>query len=161
LFHNENGHIFKDEAERHGLDSIKDGRGIAVADFDNDGRLDLFVTNADDEPYLYRNILPTGAHWMGFLLQGTKSNAAAIGAQVRLTANGRTYLRYVNGGNGFASQSTARVHFGLGNATKIDGVEIRWPSGLKQTLMALPVDHWYKFAEGESVNNIQPWEPRR
>jgi hypothetical protein len=161
LFHNEGGHIFKDEAARHGLDSTKDGRGIAVADFDNDGRLDLFVTNADDEPYLYRNILPTGAHWMGFLLEGTKSNRAAVGAQVRLTANGQTLLRYVNGGNGFASQSTPRVHFGLGKNTKITGVEIRWPSGLKQVLPALPVDHWYKIVEGQSTTNIQPWEVKR
>src|SRR5258707_1357833 len=71
LFHNENGHIFKDEAARHGLDSTKDGRGVAVADFDNDGRLDLFVTNADDEPYLYHNVLPAVEHWMGVLLHGT------------------------------------------------------------------------------------------
>lgn len=161
LFHNEGGHIFKDEAARHGLDSTKDGRGIAVADFDNDGRLDLFVTNADDEPYLYRNILPTGAHWMGFLLEGTKSNRAAVGAQVRLTANGQTWLRYVNGGNGFASQSTTRVHFGLGKNVKITSVEIRWPSGLKQVLPALPVDHWYKIVEGRATANIQPWEAKR
>lgn len=161
LFHNEEGHIFKDEAARHGLDSIKDGRGIAVADFDNDGRLDLFVTNADDEPNLYHNVLPTGAHWMGFVLEGSKSNRAAIGAQVRLTANGKTYLRYVNGGNGFASQSTTRVHFGLGTNTKITGVEIRWPSGLKQMLPALPADHWYKIVEGQSLTNIQPWEAKR
>ncbi|HKE31310.1 MAG TPA: CRTAC1 family protein, partial [Candidatus Angelobacter sp.] len=161
LFHNENGHAFKDEAARHGLDSTRDGRGIAVADFDNDGRLDLFVTNADDEPFLYRNILPTGAHWMGFLLEGTKSNRSAIGAQVRLKANGTTYLRYVNGGNGFGSQSTTRVHFGLGKATKIESVEVRWPSGLKQTFPSLAVDHWYKLTEGQSTNDVQSWEPKR
>jgi hypothetical protein len=156
LFHNQQGHIFKDEAARHGLDSTKDGRGIAVADFDNDGRLDLFVTNADDTPNLYHNVLPTGAHWVGLLLEGTKSNRAAIGAQVRLTANGQTYLRYVNGGNGFASQSTTRVHFGLGKAATIASLEVRWPSGLKQILPALSVDHWYKLLEGQNTSNIQP-----
>ena len=98
---------------------------------------------------------------MGFLLEGTKSNRAAVGAQLRLTANGRTYLRYVNGGNGFASQSTMRVHFGLGKAAKIDGVEVRWPSGLKQTLPSLPVDHWYRIVEGQPTTNIQPGETKR
>jgi hypothetical protein len=161
LFHNENGHIFKDDAARQGLDSVKDGRGIAVADFDNDGRLDMFVTNADDEPFLYRNILPTGAHWIGFVLEGTKSNRAGTGTQIRLKAGAQTYLRYSNGGNGFASQSTARIHFGLGKATKIESIEMRWPSGLKQTVPALPVDHWYKLVEGKPTNNLQPWEPKR
>jgi hypothetical protein len=161
LFHNEGGRTFKDEAARHGLDSKKDGRGVAVADFDNDGRLDMFVTNADDEPFLYRNILPTGAHWLGFLLEGTKSNRAATGAQVRVTSGKTTWLRYVNGGNGFGSQSTARVHFGLGQATKIDSVEVRWPSGLKQRLSNLQIDHWYKLVEGQSTTNIHPWRPKR
>jgi hypothetical protein len=161
LFHNEGGRIFKNEAARHGLDSVKDGRGIAVADFDNDGRLDLFVTNADDEPNLYHNVLPTGAHWIDFQLEGTKSNRLAVGAQVRLTANGQTYLRYVNGGNGFGSQSTMRVHFGLGKAEKITGLEIRWPSGLKQKLPGLLVDHLYKFREGQPTDHLTPWEPKR
>jgi hypothetical protein len=150
LFHNEQGRFFKDEARRHGLDSTKDGRGIAVADFDNDGRLDLFVTNAADEPNLYHNILPAGAHWVGFVLQGTKSNRMAVGAQVRLTAKKTTYLRYVNGGNGFASQSTLRVNFGLGSNAEISAVEIRWPSGLKQQLPHLTADRYYKVIEGES-----------
>ena len=97
---------------------------------------------------------------MGFLLEGTKSNRSAIGAQVRLTANGKTYLRYVNGGNGFASQSTTRVHFGLGEAKTIAGVEVRWPSGLKQTLPVLPVDHWYKLVEGQPTTNLHFWEPK-
>ena len=156
LFHNDHGHFFKDDAARHGLDSTKDGRGIAVADFDNDGRLDLFITNAGDEPFLYRNVLPTGAHWVGFVLQGTKSNRMAIGAQIRLTAGGRTYLRYVNGGNGFASQSSTRVNFGLARTTRIDAVEIRWPSGLVQKLPHLAADRYYKIVESKSPSAFNP-----
>ncbi len=160
LFHNVEGE-FKEEAGRHGLDSIKDGRGIAVADFDNDGRMDLFVTNADEEANLYRNVLPTGAHWVTLVLEGTKSNRFAIGAQVRLTTGGKTYLQYVNGGNGFAAQSTTRVHFGLGTATKVDSVEVRWPSGLKQTFSCPDVDHIYKAVEGQSPSELTPWRPKK
>ncbi len=149
LFHNEGGQMFKDEAARHGVDSIRDGRGIGVGDFDNDGRLDMFVANANAEPYLYHNILPAGPHWVEFVLEGTKSNRLGIGAQLRLTAGGKTYLRFVNGGNGFASQSTYRVHFGLAQNNAVERLEVRWPSGIRQVFENLASNQIYRVVEGK------------
>ena len=151
LFHNERGQMFKDEAPRHGIDSVKDGRGIGVADFDNDGRLDMFVSNANSEPYFYHNTMPVGPngpHWVELVLEGTKSNRYGVGAQVRFTVGGKTYLRFVNGGNGFASQSTFRIHLGLADQKTIERAEIRWPSGARQIFENLSADQIYKIVEG-------------
>jgi hypothetical protein len=148
LFHNEHGTIFKDEAPRHGLDSIRDGRGVAIADFDNDGRLDIFTANANGEPYLYHNTLPGGRHWVQFALEGRKSNRTAVGAQVRLKAGDVTRLQYISGGNSFGGQSTSRVHFGLGDIAKIDQIEVRWPNGEKEIFGNIAVDKLHKIVEG-------------
>jgi hypothetical protein len=151
LFHNERGQAFTDQAPKYGVDSIRDGRGVATADFDNDGRIDLFVANANGEPFLYHNVLSPVGHWAEFILTGTKSNRGAVGAQVRVTAGGRTLLRFVDGGNGFASQGTSRVHVGLAQSTTIDKVEIRWPSGLRQTFDHLPADRIVRMTEGAAA----------
>ena len=158
LFHNQGGELFKDEATRHGVDSLRDGRGIAVADYDNDGWLDMFVTNANGEPFLYRNTQGDAtvtqgkvAHWAEFVLQGSRSNRSGIGAQLRITIGGKTYLRFADGGNGFASQSTARVHIGLADVDKIDELEVRWPSGEKQIFKNVASNRIHRVMEGNAA----------
>ncbi len=150
LFHSMQGQMFHDEARRHGMDSLADGRGIGVADFDNDGRLDVIVANANGEPLLYRNTMPAGPHWVEFLLEGTRSNRGAVGAQVRITGGGKKRLGFVSGGGSFAGQSSARVHFGLGAAASLDSVEIRWPSGAVETYRGLEIDRLHHIQEGAS-----------
>lgn len=151
LFHNERGHGFVDHAARHGVDSIRDSRGVAVADFDNDGRLDLFVANANASPNLYRNLMPPGPHWVAFVLEGTRSNRRATGAVVRVTSGGRTQVRAVDGGNSFAAQSSARVHVGLGTATRVESLEVRWPSGRTERFAPVTVDAINRLVEGAGV----------
>jgi len=151
MFHNERGQAFTDQAPKYGVDSVRDGRGVAVADFDNDGRLDMYVANANGEPFLYRNTMEGTGHWTEFVLAGTKSNKSAVGAQVRITAGGRTQLRFVDGGNGFASQGSSRIHAGLATATTIEKVEIRWPSGERQTFENIPADRIMRITEGRAA----------
>ena len=148
LFHNEKGQIFKDQAARHGLDSNKDGRGIAIADFNNDGKLDIMSANANSEPNLYLNTMPAGPHWISFALEGRQSNRGAVGAQVRLKAPGITRLQFVSGGNSFAGQSSSRVHFGLADIAKVDQIEVRWPTGQKEVFASVTVDKLNKIVEG-------------
>jgi hypothetical protein len=162
LFHNEGGTLFKNEAARHGLNSKLDGRGIAVADFDNDGRLDLLVSNANAVPLLYHNLQPTGNHWVQVMLQGTPPNTFAVGARLWMTAGGQTQVGFVNGGNGFASQSALRVHFGLGQAMQVERLEVAWPSGARQTFVNLQPDRMYVIVEGQAeVQPFQPHVPRK
>jgi enediyne biosynthesis protein E4 len=155
LFHNERGQVFKDIAPQHGLDSQRDGRGIGVVDLDNDGRLEMFVANANAEPILYHSKMPLGptTHWAEFILEGTRSNRLAVGTQLRYTVGGKTYLRFVNGGNGFASQSSYRAHMGLGSESVIEKLEIRWPAGQKQVFERIPADKTYRIKEGSAKLN--------
>jgi hypothetical protein len=156
LFHNEGGMLFKNEAARHGVNSKIDGRGVAVADFDNDGRLDLYVSNANTKPFLYRNVQPTGNHWVQLQVQAARANTLGIGTRLWLTAGGHTQVGFVNGGNGFASQSTRRVHFGVGRAPRIERLEVAWPSGTKQTYTDVPLDRIHTLVEGQAP--LQPFQ---
>jgi hypothetical protein len=134
LFHNQRNGTFREMAAAAGVDNLRDGRGIAVADFDNDGRLDMFVTNSNAHPNLYHNEIETSRNFLELELIGTKSNRDAIGARVTIHAGGSAQIREVNCGNGYAAQSGLRLHFGLGSAKQVDRVEIRWPSRTVQVL---------------------------
>ncbi len=127
-------------------------RGSAVADYDNDGRMDIIVTTMGDRPFLLHNRDTSGNHWLALDLQGVKSNRDGFGAKARLTAGGKTVFGEARCAFGFLMQSERRLHFGLGKATQVDRLEIRWPSGVVQELTNIPVDQILKVRE--------PAEPR-
>jgi hypothetical protein len=161
LFRSQAGELFRDEAARHGLDSRRDGRGIAVADLDRDGALDLYVANAGAPPHLYRGRAPAGARWVSFELRGGRSNRDSSGAKAWVTAAGRTRLDFVDGGNGFAGQSSRRLHFGLGGASAVDLLEVEWPSGLRQRFSGLAAGRIYELREGQEPRPAPAAEARR
>jgi hypothetical protein len=152
FFRNLDGHSFKEMSNAVGVDNDKDGRGIGVGDFDNDGRLDFYQANADQTSLFYRNATTGAGHWIELKLVGTKSNRDAIGARVTLTAGNKTMIREVDGGNGYAGQSMQRVHFGLGSNASVASIQIRWPSGTVQTLTA-PIDKLTTVQESSSTGS--------
>jgi hypothetical protein len=148
LFRNLGDQTFKEMAAEAGVDNDFDGRGIGIADFDNDGLLDLYETNADQPSLLYHGATMRHGHWIELKLVGTKSNRDAVGARVNVRAGAGAWIREVNGGNGYAGQSSKRVHVGLGAAGKVDALEVRWPSGRVESF-TVPVDKISTLKEGE------------
>ncbi|MFN2571887.1 MAG: CRTAC1 family protein [Gemmatimonadales bacterium] len=116
-----------------GQQATRSSRSAVTADFDGDGRLEIVTNNFNDAPYFFTNRFPQ-RHYAALRLTGTKSNRDAIGAVVRLWRGTRVMVRQVNPAGGYLSQSSRVVHFGLASDSMIDRVEIRWPSGVVQTL---------------------------
>jgi len=123
-----------------GVTDEYDGRAVALVDLFNRGVLDVVVANQNQPALVYRNTVVPGRHWIAFRLVGTRGNRSAIGAEVTVEAGGIRRLRIVDGGMGFASQNDRRLHVGLGGATRVDRVVIRWPSGARQVIEHPAVD---------------------
>jgi enediyne biosynthesis protein E4 len=115
-------------------------RGACFADYDNDGKVDAFVVNLGARGTLLHNVSSGSNHWLAVALRGRHSNRDGIGARVELTAGGRTRLAERVGGSGYLSQNDGRLHFGLGDATRVDKLTIRWPSGREQEFKNVSVD---------------------
>jgi hypothetical protein len=126
--------FFYDVADLVCGDRTHDSRSVAMADLWNRGVLDVIVANQGDRLTVYRNHLDPGRQWIAFELHGNRNNSSAIGAIVSLWWDSHVQSQVVSGGIGFSSQNQRRIHFGLGNVTKVDSVEVTWPGGTRQVL---------------------------
>ena len=156
LLRNEGGARFRDVSLQSGpgfaIENVS--RTLTSGDIDNDGDLDLLVTNNSGVADLLRNGGTPGANSLLVRLVGTRSNRNAIGARLRLTAGGKTHVREVRAGSSYLGQHDLRVHFGLARATAIDRVEIRWPNGQMETVANVGVNQIVTIAEGKGVTGI-------
>ena len=148
---------FQEVTERLGppVTTPKAGRGAAFADLDNDGDLDIVVNNIHDTPDLFTLDSPADAHWLILKLVGTRSNRSAIGARVRLVTAAGRQVQEVRGGGSYYSQNDLRVHFGRGESTRIERLEIRWPNGLEEVWMDVGIDRIVTLKEGSGAA-VQP-----
>src|SRR4051812_4723972 len=126
-------------------------RGLAVGDYNNDGRIDVLIGNNGGPPVLLKNNAGEGNHWIGVLLQGTACNRDAIGATLTWSAGGTTRRRFKSNGGSYLSSHDMREVLGVGTATKVDWIEIKWPppSGRVERLTDLPIDRYVTIVEGQ------------
>ena len=130
-----------------GLQTLSVGRGLAVDDLDNDGDVDIVVLNSRRPPTILRNDSPKN-HWLQVQLRGTKTNRDGVGARVRVTAGDLILTDEVHSGRGYQSHFGSRLHFGLGQRTKIDRVEVRWIGGATESFQNVAIDHLALLVEG-------------
>jgi hypothetical protein len=149
LMRNKLGKTFEDVSARSGsvFQNRWVGRGLATGDIDNDGRIDAVVTTNGGAAYVLRNETGGENHWLTMELVGHKSNRDAIGAVVKLVAGGQTQLATVTTTSSYLSASDKRVHFGLGASSTAEQIEIRWPSGIVQTLKNIHANQQLRVEE--------------
>src|SRR6266571_4897674 len=154
LFRNVDGVKFQEvpPAPGSGLADVIPARGAAFGDLFNDGHTDVVINNVDSTPALLRNVVKNGNHWIELkLIGGPSSPRDATGAKVFVTTGSIRQRVDVFTGGSYGSNSDPRVHFGLGSATKVDKVEIQWPSGAKQVISLPRVDRIFTVDEGKGI----------
>jgi hypothetical protein len=163
LFHNEGNGRFAEAGKLAGtgFGTAYVGRGVAFADFDNDGFMDVVVANNGDSPVLLHNSGGNGNHFLNFRLLGTKSNRDAMGARIRVVAGAISEIREIAGGGSYLSQSDLRANFGLGRAGRAETVEVAWPSGLRQVFHNVEADKFYLIEEGKDQLQLQQFAGKK
>jgi enediyne biosynthesis protein E4 len=150
LYHNNGNGTFSDVSAEAGpaITTAAAGRGLATGDLWNDGQISAVIINMNAAPSLLANQVRSPNHWVGLRTIGTKSNRDGIGARVIVKAGSRTLVDEVRSGSSYDSNSDMRIHFGLGAMTKIDSVDVRWPSGLTERFENAKVDTIQILKEG-------------
>jgi len=163
LYHNNGNGTFTDISANAGpgITTVSSARGLAVGDLWNDGRMSAVISNMNAPPMLLVNDVRNGNHWIAFRTVGSKSNRDGIGAKIMVKAGARTLVDEVRSGSSYVSNSDMRVHFGLGSATKIEWVQVRWPSGLVERFESLPVDAIDTLKEGSGAPVNPPPVPAK
>ena len=154
LFWNRGDRTFDDvsESSGDGLQLNKVSRGAAFGDYDNDGDIDILITNSYQTPDLLRNDTVNKNNWLVFATVGTQSNRSGIGTRITVSAGGSKYMREVKSGGSYPSHSDMRLHFGLGESAVVaERVEIRWPSGLIEHYEDVETDQFLIATEGEGL----------
>jgi enediyne biosynthesis protein E4 len=150
LYHNNGNGKFTDVSDMAGpaINAASSSRGLAIGDLWNDGRLEAVISNMSAAPSLLENQLHSPNHWIGIRTVGTKSNRDGIGARITIKIGPRTLVDEVRSGSSYISNNDMRVHFGLGSATKIDWLQIRWPTGLTEHFTDIAMDKIHTLKEG-------------
>ena len=140
-----------------GLAVVRPGRGAAMGDLFNDGKVDVVINNMDSPPTLLRNVNADHHHWVGLKLTGgAKGPRDAVDATVYLTAGGLKQRGDVYSGGSYASSSDQRVHFGIGDSSKVDAVEVHWPDGTVEKVQLPGIDRIFTVEEGKGVTGHAP-----
>jgi hypothetical protein len=126
-------------------------RGLACGDIDNDGALDLLVTTIGGRAILYRNVAPGRGHWLTIQAIDPALKRDAYGAEVRVRAGGRSWLRWINPGHSFLCSNDCRAHFGLGKVAQVESIEVIWPDGAAETFPGRPTDQLVLLRKGEGT----------
>jgi len=132
------------------------GRGLATADIDNDGDLDLLVTNNNAAPNLLLNE-GGGGNALVVRVLGTRGNRSAIGTRLALMTGQRRQIRDIQSGSSYLAQNDLRAHFGLGESRQSERLEIRWPGGMTETVENLPANHVITIREGKGIVSRVPF----
>lgn len=153
MFRNRGHGVFENVSDKLGADFLlpRVSRGAAIADFDNDGDLDILVNNLGQAPQLLRNDGGNSNHWLQIFLIGTKSNRDGVGARVKVSAGDLVLYDQRKGGMSYQSAQDPRLHFGLGQKTNVDSIEIAWPSGMTTKLGSLKCDQILAIKEGVGI----------
>ena len=163
LFWNAHGKLMADMSARAGAALQKPlvGRGLAVGDFDNDGRVDALVVDSEGSPLLLHNESKSTGHWLSFTLigDGIKCNRDGYGAQVAVKAGGLTQTRVCHADGSYLSSSDKRVHVGIGKSARAQSVSVRWPDGRVDTYKDVAGDQGYVVREGAKALDISPRRP--